>query len=481
MSIPSFKDYLKEENREVFFTYGAMNPPTVEHGRTMTALATKAGRNPYKVFLTQNQDSLDNPLTYEQKIKHTRKMFPKFGRNIVRETSINSVLDIASNLYEQGYNRITMVVGSDRVTEFTSQLNMYNGKESSHGFYVFESLNVVSSGRRDPDITNLIEGFARHNDFTQFSQGVPNSMSNRDAKKLFNDVRVGQGLKETTEFKNHVTLESVSEIRERFIEGELFNEGDRVRTKTGALGNIHRLGSNYVIVSLDEGRIARHWLDDVEKLDVDEGFGANAGIQDFMPGISAFFDRIRNSKRYEFATKVFLKYAKESPKTNRQNMVRASKTADVDTRRLDKYLHDLAKQGKIPKSMVDYVPTYKEDYSPQKHEWGTDASVKHAKKLTPNENIDEDEVRKTRDDINKEKDLDKVKFDRMLDKARIRRAVRKNKDTDGRTNLTTTDEAKASGSNPVAKHAKSFNKSHVFTDRKKAKKGGYEKHKKNHT
>ncbi len=32
--------------------------------------------------------------------------------------------------------------------------------------------------------------------------------------------------------------------------------------------------------------------------------------------------------------------------------------------------------------------------------------------------------------------------------------------------------------NPVAKHAKKFNKAHVFTDRKKRLKSGYEKHRK---
>ena len=44
-------------------------------------------------------------------------------------------------------------------------------------------------------------------------------MNNRDAKKLFNDVRVGMGLKEVKEFKNKINLEPVSETREKYIEG----------------------------------------------------------------------------------------------------------------------------------------------------------------------------------------------------------------------------------------------------------------------
>jgi len=266
----SFKQYLVEETREVFFTFGRMNPPTIGHGKLMNVLSTKAGRNPYKVYLSQSSDPKKNPLDYTSKIKHVRKMFPKHGRSVILNKKIKNVFDIAVSLYDQGFNRITMVVGADRITEFETLLNKYNGTKARHGFYVFEKINVVSAGDRDPDAEG-VEGMsaskqranASANDFTTFSQGVPSSMNNRDAKKLFNDIRVGMGLKETTQFKNHIELETVSETREKYIEGDLFNEGDQVRTRSGKTGHIHRLGSNYVIVALDEGRIARHWLEDV--------------------------------------------------------------------------------------------------------------------------------------------------------------------------------------------------------------------------
>ena len=38
----SFKQYLVEEQREVFFTFGRMNPPTIGHGKLMKVLATKS-------------------------------------------------------------------------------------------------------------------------------------------------------------------------------------------------------------------------------------------------------------------------------------------------------------------------------------------------------------------------------------------------------------------------------------------------------
>ena len=337
----SFKQYLVEEQREVFFTFGRMNPPTIGHGKLMKVLATKAGKNPYKVYLSQSSDPKKNPLSYTDKVKHVRKMFPKQGRSVILNNKIRNVFEVAVSLYDQGFNRITMVVGSDRVTEFQTLLNKYNGEKARHGFYNFEKISVVSAGERDPDAEG-VEGMsaskqrdnAKNNDYQSFSQGLPSSMSNRDAKKLFNDVRVGMGLKETVQFKNHVALESVSDLREKYISGDLFNEGDRVIiTSSKKEGYVHRLGTNYVIVALDEGRVSRQWLEAVEKTD---------------------------------------RWYKDEP------------------------------------------------------EWGTPESTKSAKKTTPGEK-NEDQVANTQMKIDREKESDKVKFDQMLDKARLARAVRKNR------------------------------------------------------
>ena len=272
--LPSFKQYLVEEQREVFFTYGRMNPPTTGHGKLMNAMSAKSGKSPYKIYLSQTQDARKNPLSYDQKIKHARKMYPKHARSIMSDKGSRTVFDVAVKLYDEGYNKVNMVVGADRLTEFKTLLNKYNNVKGRHGFYNFEKINIISSGDRDPDAEGL-EGMsaskqrdnAKQNDFTLFSQGIPTSMSNRDAKKLFNDVRIGMGLKETREFYHKLNLEPVSETREKYIEGELFVEGDKVTVKSGQTGSIHRLGTNYVIVALDEGNVTRQWLEDVELIE----------------------------------------------------------------------------------------------------------------------------------------------------------------------------------------------------------------------
>ena len=287
--IKNFSQYLVEEEREVFFTFGRMNPPTIGHGKVMDALAKKSGKADYKVFVSQSQDAKKNPLSYSDKIKHTRKMFPKHARNIMVDKSVKTAINAMVALYDQGYKSVTMVVGDDRITEFDVLLKKYNGQKARHGFYNFKNINIVSAGKRDPDATG-VEGMsaskqrenASKNDFVAFSQGVPKSMSNPDTRKLFNDVRKGMGLKEASEFRNHIELETVSETREKFVQGELFEVGDMVVIKeSDEVATISVLGANYVIVETNEGKKMRKWLESVELISEDVTQGQLNDLEKF--------------------------------------------------------------------------------------------------------------------------------------------------------------------------------------------------------
>jgi hypothetical protein len=273
--ISSFSQYLVEEERVVYFTFGRMNPPTIGHGKLLDKLASMAGRNPYKVYVSQSQDPKKNPLSYADKIKAVRKMFPKHGRSVMINKSVKSAMDIMPLLYNQGFRKVVMVVGSDRVNEFSALLNKYNGKEGRHGFYNFSDIKVESAGARDPDAEGVegmsaskMRSFASDNDFASFSQGLPKTVSTKDARKMFNDVRKGMGLKEERTFKNHVQLDSVSDTREAFVTGQLFDLGEQVIIKeTDEVGTITVLGSNYVIVETADGKRSRKWLHAVEQID----------------------------------------------------------------------------------------------------------------------------------------------------------------------------------------------------------------------
>lgn len=266
--INRFSQYLVEEERVVYFTFGRMNPPTIGHGKLLDKIASLAGKNPYKVFLSQTQDQSKNPLSYSDKIKHVRKMFPKHARNVMVHKEVKTAMDAVVDLYEQGFRKIVMVVGSDRVTEFETLITKYNGKEARHGFYNFQDIKVVSAGERDPDAEGVegmsaskLRAAAKDNDFISFSQGVPSSMNTKDTRKLFNDVRKGMGLSEEASFKNHVQLAPVNEAREQYVKGKLLELGDKVTINaTNESGVITVLGSNYIIVEKDDGKKSRQWI-----------------------------------------------------------------------------------------------------------------------------------------------------------------------------------------------------------------------------
>ena len=275
--IKSFSTYLTEAAKEVVFTFGRFNPPTNGHEKLLSKVASIASGNNYRIYASQSQDPKKNPLDFKSKIKIMRKMFPKHGRNIMADTGSRNVLDILVKIYDQGFTKVTMVVGSDRVDEFSALTNKYNGVEARHGMYNFEGgVNIVSAGERDPDSDSVsgmsaskMRAAAAANDFTAFSQGLPSNF--KDGKEVFDTLRKAMGIKEAAEYKHHVQLESVSAEREEYVKGNLYNVGDLVVIKSSEeIAEVTMLGSNYVLVETSSlpKRTLRKWINDVEKIKI---------------------------------------------------------------------------------------------------------------------------------------------------------------------------------------------------------------------
>tara|TARA_B100001094_G_scaffold131313_1_gene127134 strand:- start:21263 stop:22249 length:987 start_codon:yes stop_codon:yes gene_type:complete len=288
--ISSFKQYLVEETKTIFFTWGRMNPPTIGHGKLLDKLSQKAGSNPYRIYVTQSNDPKSNPLTYMEKIKTLRKMFPKHARSIISNKKLKTLFQAVTSLYDEGFKSIVMLAGSDRIVEFDTLLKKYNGKKSTHGFYNFQNIKVISAGQRDPDSEGVegmsaskMRGFAKDNDFTAFSQGLPKGVSNPDTKSLFNLLRTRMGLKEEKSFKRHLKLDEVSKDREAYIRGRLFSEGDEIVIKdTDEVAIIKVCGSNYVIVETSDGTKLRKWITDIGK--IEEAPDYHDGTYNYKPG-----------------------------------------------------------------------------------------------------------------------------------------------------------------------------------------------------
>ena len=363
----SFSEYLTEETKEVVFTFGRFNPPTNGHEKLISKVASLAKGNNYRIYASKSQDPKKNPLDFNTKIKYMRKMFPKHGRNIMSDKDVRNALDILVKLYDQGFTKVTMVVGSDRVNEFSALTNKYNGVSSRHGMYNFQDgVNVVSAGERDPDSDDVsgmsaskMRDAAASNDYSSFAKGLPSSF--KDGKGLFDNLRKAMGIKEAAEYKNHVQLEPVSELREAYIKQRIFEEGEQVViTDKGIVGTITKLGANYLVVE-SKGETWRCWLDQVSKVDPNEE-SILALAQEVEPAPHSIGEGYGSHKDYDkMNAKEKEKYnkprdnAKQSKHTKRFKDMFGEKREEVTEADAKKALQKKADKTGIPYSILKKV------------------------------------------------------------------------------------------------------------------------------
>ena len=259
-----FKD-LTEAKETAAFTIGRFNPPTIGHEKVIDSLVKKSSGNSFYIFPTHSQDSARNPLPHALKIAYMRKMFPKYKNNILVDKARN-VFEIANTLYNKGHTSIICVVGSDRVREFETLLNKYNGVEGKkHGFYKFDSIKVISAGQRDPDADDVsgmsaskMRDAAKDGNKDLFLQGLPKGF--RDGDKLYRDVRKYMGIREEREMGDMSDFEY---IRDQYLTGKIWNIGDIVEANNVS-GEIVRRGTNYLSFVEDNGKVHKAWLYEIE-------------------------------------------------------------------------------------------------------------------------------------------------------------------------------------------------------------------------
>ena len=182
----------------VVIGYGRMNPITVGHEKLVkkvTSVASSKGATP-QVYLTRSQDPKKNPLDYNDKIAYAKKAF---GNKIVAKSNARTIIEVMKELQGK-YGKVVLVVGSDRVNEFNTLLNKYNGKD-----YTFDSIEIVSAGDRDPDANDVsgmsaskMRMLAAAGKPDEFKKGLPRKLQ-RDADKIYNAVRDGMKLAEELE------------------------------------------------------------------------------------------------------------------------------------------------------------------------------------------------------------------------------------------------------------------------------------------
>ena len=260
----------------IAITFGRFNPPTIGHEALIKRVAREAKNGEYRIYPSRSQDPKKNPLDPGTKIKFMRKAYPDHANAIIANDNMRSIFDVLTALDNEGYSGITLVVGGDRVSEFNSLANKYNGK-----LYNFEKINVVSAGERDPDAEG-VEGMsasklrqaAADDDYDTFVAGMPKGLSRKDKQELYNTLRGSMQVEEFGDFAEvSYDLHEIAPkldpqgLREAYFDNNLFDIGSIVENvNTGVIGKIVSRGSNYVIYVDENDNIFRSWLKDLQEV-----------------------------------------------------------------------------------------------------------------------------------------------------------------------------------------------------------------------
>ena len=249
-------------------TFGRFNPPTVGHGKLLSAAKKAAAGGDLKIYPSRSQDPKKNPLDPDMKISFMRKMFPDYAENIINDSEMKSIFNVLILASEDGYPNINIVVGSDRQAEFENLATKYNGE-----LYEFENIRVISAGVRDADAEG-VEGMSASKmrkavadgDFDSFRKGTPKELNDSETQSLFDAVFNGMKLKkkavaETWEIAPKCDPKG---LRENYVSGNIFNIGDIVENlNTGLVGKIIRRGTNHLICVTEEEYMFKSWVKDV--------------------------------------------------------------------------------------------------------------------------------------------------------------------------------------------------------------------------
>jgi hypothetical protein len=261
-----------EIDKEVPLTvvFGRFNPPTIGHEKLIKKAKEISTGGDFKIYPSRTQDTNKNPLDPASKVKYMKKMFPDYKENIVNDDKMKTIFDVLVGANEDGYKKVNIVVGTERLPEFERLANQYNGQ-----IYSFDEINVVPAGPRDPDAAgptgmsaSKLRKAAVDDNYQQFKTGLPKRMKDKDSQAMFfavQRVMVGdKAPKEVSEVWEYAPKLDYEELREQYYQENIFKVGSIVENlNTGLVGKVTRRGPNYLICVTEDNIMFKSWIKDL--------------------------------------------------------------------------------------------------------------------------------------------------------------------------------------------------------------------------
>ena len=174
----------------IVFTFCRMSPPTIGHEKLISCLVetAKLYNADHKVFLSQTHKAPNDPLEWSFKLRVCEAAFP--GVSISRDPAIRTPFQ-ALESFKGKYNKVFLIVGEDRIEEFSTRMTPYAEKWG----FIFE---VISAGNRNP-LTEGVEGisasklreFAMNGEDEKFLSNLPKAINKKVGELLLRNTKKG--------------------------------------------------------------------------------------------------------------------------------------------------------------------------------------------------------------------------------------------------------------------------------------------------
>lgn len=205
----------KQKQKVVVLSFGRLNPITSGHAKLVDKIKSVAQDEGAKahLYLSHSQDKAKNPLTYDEKYKYARLAFGA----VVQKSRSRTIIDVLKEL-DRKFDKVIIVVGSDRTSEFETLLNKYNGRD-----YTYDSIEVVSAGERDPDADDVsgisaskMRALAAQGDYDSFVKGLPRKLQPKGtSQEIFDTIRARMGITKKMSLQEAVNLFEVMTLQQR--------------------------------------------------------------------------------------------------------------------------------------------------------------------------------------------------------------------------------------------------------------------------
>ena len=195
MKYSTFRDRLEESSRDkvIVFSFGRFQPPTVGHEKLVdkvVSVARKVGAEA-AIYLSPSEGGQKDPLPLRDKEKYMNEFFGR-SVDVYAEPKLINPFYVLKNLSDQGYKKVYLVVGSDRVNELRKGISKYIGHSDKSKSFEFTEFEVVSAGKRDPDSSGVkgmsaskMRAAAVEGDYKKFKSGLPSTAKAKTAKSLY--------------------------------------------------------------------------------------------------------------------------------------------------------------------------------------------------------------------------------------------------------------------------------------------------------